>query len=76
MGKNWDWKTWGDEGGGYANVAPWYGGAMRRNPKLKVFLAGGWYEAGHMMYLNRAALDKLTDDVRHFVKAAAPGASE
>ncbi|MEE3625142.1 peptidase S10 [Nitrospirillum sp. BR 11752] len=104
VGKTWDWKTWGDEGGGYANVAPWYGDAMRQNPKLKVFMAGGWYdicvpffsnenamnangvptdrvtfsyyEAGHMMYLNRAALDKLTDDVRHFVRAAAPGAAE
>lgn len=98
----WDWKIWGPEGGGFANVAPWYGDALRENPRMKVFMAGGWYdlsvpffsnenamhsngvpadrvsfhyyEAGHMMYLNRQALDKLTEDIRHFVRDAAPGA--
>lgn len=100
----WDWKIWGPEGGGFANVAPLYGDALRENPKMKVFMAAGWYdmsvpffsnenamnsngvppdrvafhyyEAGHMMYLNRAALDKMTADIRRFVRENAPTAGE
>jgi carboxypeptidase C (cathepsin A) len=40
---------------------------MGLDPSLKGNLATGYYEAGHMMYVNLPCLTQLRDDVRTFV---------
>jgi hypothetical protein len=32
----------------------------------------GFYEAGHMMYLQKASLEKLRSDLAGFIKSALP----
>lgn len=87
-------------GWGSTNVLPDLSHAMKLNPKLRVFLAGGYfdlatpffegmyemhhlqipqqlqhnisyhyYQAGHMIYVNDAALKQFHDDVAGFIRS-------
>jgi carboxypeptidase C (cathepsin A) len=45
-------------------------GAMNLDPSLKRNINWEYYEAGHMMYIEKASLKKLKDDAAAFVQAA------
>ena len=40
--------------------------------KLRDNVSMGWYEAGHMMYVQLDSLARLKDDLAAFVRAAVP----
>ncbi|HXF42104.1 MAG TPA: hypothetical protein VNK26_00045 [Pyrinomonadaceae bacterium] len=45
--------------------------AMNLDPQIRKNIVLGYYEAGHMMYIERKSLKKLHDDVSSFIKMAA-----
>jgi carboxypeptidase C (cathepsin A) len=60
VGKNWDWKR--TKNGGWLQatyVADDLGGAMRRNPHLKVFSANGYYDLATPFYATEFDLSHL-----------------
>ena len=42
------------------------------DPTLRSHLSGGYYEAGHMMYVHPASLAKLKKDLAEFIQASVP----
>jgi carboxypeptidase C (cathepsin A) len=62
---------------GYYDAATPYAAAqytidhLRLPPELKARISSGYYESGHMMYIHRPSLAKLTEEVRGFVGVAA-----
>lgn len=42
------------------------------DPTLRSHLSGGYYEAGHMMYVHPASLAKLKQDLAQFIQASVP----
>ena len=40
------------------------------DPTLRSHLSGGFYEAGHMMYVHPASLVKLKQDLAQFIQAS------
>ncbi|MBS1865036.1 MAG: peptidase S10 [Acidobacteria bacterium] len=42
------------------------------DPTLRSHLSGGYYEAGHMMYVHPASLAKLKKDLAGFIQASVP----
>ena len=61
---------------GYYDAATPYAAAqysidhLRLPADLKARITSGYYESGHMMYIHRPSLAKLTGEVRGFVEAA------
>ena len=54
----------------YINVAVALRSVMTKNPALKVYVASGYYEAGHMMYINKESLIRLTGELSESVRGA------
>jgi carboxypeptidase C (cathepsin A) len=44
--------------------------AMNLDPNLRKNFTFSYYEAGHMMYIERSSLKKLKDDVSVFITSA------
>jgi carboxypeptidase C (cathepsin A) len=42
------------------------------DPSLRPHLSGGYYEAGHMMYVHHESLLKLKQDLAQFIQASSP----
>ncbi|HWZ99205.1 MAG TPA: peptidase S10 [Candidatus Dormibacteraeota bacterium] len=42
------------------------------DPTLRSHISGGYYEAGHMMYVHPASLVKLKQDLAQFIQASTP----
>ncbi len=42
------------------------------DPTLRSHISGGYYEAGHMMYVHHDSLVKLKQDLAQFIQASAP----
>ena len=42
------------------------------DPTLRSHISGGYYEAGHMMYVHHDSLAKLKQDLAQFIQASAP----
>jgi carboxypeptidase C (cathepsin A) len=42
------------------------------DPTLRSHLSGGYYEAGHMMYVHRPSLVKLKQDLSQFIQSSTP----
>jgi len=42
------------------------------DPMLRSHLSGGYYEAGHMMYVHRPSLVKLKQDLSQFIQSSTP----
>ncbi len=42
------------------------------DPTLRAHLSGGYYEAGHMMYVHHASLVKLKQDLAQFIQSSIP----
>jgi len=42
------------------------------DPTLRPHISGGYYEAGHMMYVHHDSLVKLKQDVAQFIQASLP----
>ena len=45
---------------------------MRLEPSIRKNIGFAYYEAGHMMYIDRKAREKLHQDVDGFINAAYP----
>jgi carboxypeptidase C (cathepsin A) len=61
--------------GYYDGATPYYAAEytlrhMRLPPDLKTRISTGYYEAGHMMYIQMTSLERLTGDIRNFVRSA------
>ena len=46
--------------------------AMNLDPQLRRNISFGYYEAGHMMYIEKKSLQKLKNDVSNFIKTSLP----
>jgi carboxypeptidase C (cathepsin A) len=57
--------------GWYDLATPFFGAEMSlfKNGVVLDRVVFTWYEAGHMMYLSEAEADRLSDDVREFIRA-------
>jgi len=42
------------------------------DPTLRSHISGGYYEAGHMMYVHHDSLMKLKQDLAQFIQASLP----
>jgi len=45
------------------------------DPKLQNNITVQYYEGGHMLYTHRPSLQRLTEDVKAFLKSAIPAGS-
>ena len=61
----WNWDEFTNE---YLDMTDPLRSAMSHNPFMKIFVAIGYYEAGHMIYIRPSAHKALKNDIAKFIQ--------